>query len=209
VVAGIVDGDTIGVRVEQPGGPLRRGSHTLRLLEIDTPETFHPTVGVECYGPEASAFAARELPVGSQVWLLADQEDQDQYDRYLRYVWTGDGTFFNLQAVAKGYAEAVLYEPNDLYINQMYAAERKARAANRGLWGACRGGGQPRTTPAPAPAPARPRSGGNCDPNYSGACIPVYPPDVDCDDVPATNFRVVGSDPHGLDAEGDRVACEG
>ena len=201
MVAGIVDGDTIDVRVEQPGGPLRRGSHTLRLLEIDTPETVHPTVGVECYGPEASAFAARELPVGSQVWLLADQEDQDQYDRYLRYVWTDDGTFFNLQAVAKGYAEAVLYEPNDLY-NQMYAAERKAKAANRGLWGACRGG-----EPS-APAPARPRSGGNCDPNYSGACIPVYPPDVNCDDVRATNFRVVGSDPHGFDAEGDGRACE-
>ncbi len=92
LVAGIIDGDTIEVRVEQPGA-LSRGSHTLRLLEIDTPETVHPTVGVECYGPEASAFAAREMPVGSQAWLLADQEDQDQYDRYLRYVWTDDGTF--------------------------------------------------------------------------------------------------------------------
>ncbi len=36
-------------------------------------------------------------------------------------------------------------------------------------------------------------------PNYGGACVPPYPPDVDCADIPNKNFRVIGSDPHRLD----------
>lgn len=45
-----------------------------------------------------------------------------------------------------------------------------------------------------------------CDPNYSG-CVPPYPPDADCDEVGET-VTVLGEDPHGLDADGDLVACE-
>jgi len=37
--------------------------------------------------------------------------------------------------------------------------------------------------------------------------VPPYPPDVDCADVGET-VTVYGSDPHGLDADGDRKGCE-
>ena len=47
---------------------------------------------------------------------------------------------------------------------------------------------------------------GGCDPNYSG-CVPAYPPDVDCAEV-GGSVSVYGSDPHGLDADGDGVGCE-
>jgi len=47
-----------------------------------------------------------------------------------------------------------------------------------------------------------------CDPNYSGACVPPYPPDVDCGDLAAKGFRVVGQDVHGLDRDKDGIACE-
>ena len=50
-------------------------------------------------------------------------------------------------------------------------------------------------------------SGGGCDPNYSG-CVPVYPPDVDCDRVKGP-VTVVGNDPHNLDGNHDGQACEG
>ncbi|CAN5215533.1 hypothetical protein BH20ACT9_BH20ACT9_14420 [soil metagenome] len=207
IVLGVVDGDTIEVRVERAGGILPAGSRrTLRLLEIDTPETVDPGVGVECYGPQASAFAARRLPVGSRVWLVADEERRDQYGRDLRYVWTDDGDFFNLQAVRLGFAEAALYEPNDAYIDRMNAAEATARDAERGLWGACTGGAP--NPPALAP-PSHPPSGGGCDPDYRGACVPEYPPDVDCGQIPDTGFVSVGDDPHGLDDDHDGVACEG
>ncbi len=62
----------------------------------------------------------------------------------------------------------------------------------------------PAPTPAPTPAPATP----SCDPNYTGACIPVVPYDLDCGDVGAVNFSSVGSDPNGFDGDGDGVACE-
>lgn len=45
-----------------------------------------------------------------------------------------------------------------------------------------------------------------CEPGYS-PCVPSYPPDVDCAEV-AGSVTVTGSDPHGLDADGDGVGCE-
>jgi hypothetical protein len=46
----------------------------------------------------------------------------------------------------------------------------------------------------------------SCAPGYS-PCIPPYPPDLDCADTGSVS--VTGSDPHGLDADGDGVACGG
>jgi hypothetical protein len=68
----------------------------------------------------------------------------------------------------------------------------------------------PGPSPAPSPAPAPPPSPApvrRCDPNYSGACVPPYPPDVDCADI-GTTVYVIRDDPHGLDGDGDGVACE-
>lgn len=49
----------------------------------------------------------------------------------------------------------------------------------------------------------------SCDPNYSG-CVPPLPAKVDCADVDEADkpLRVKDEDPHGLDRDGDRVACE-
>lgn len=46
-----------------------------------------------------------------------------------------------------------------------------------------------------------------CDPNYGGGCVPPYPPDVNCPEV-AGPVSVIGADVHGLDGDGDGVACE-
>jgi micrococcal nuclease len=130
VVTYVVDGDTIRVR-PQLGGEEQR----VRLLEIDAPETAHSPGGAECYAKEAAAFAGERLAVGSVVHLVADREDTDQYGRALRYVWTGEGRFFNEEAVRQGYARVVLYQPNDRFIQTLRAAETEARRARRGLWG--------------------------------------------------------------------------
>jgi hypothetical protein len=68
--------------------------------------------------------------------------------------------------------------------------------AGRSMSSPASGGG---STPTPPPA-------GSCDPNYAGACVPVGPPDLDCPDVGAP-VRLVGSDPHQLDGDGDGLAC--
>ncbi|HYO00272.1 MAG TPA: thermonuclease family protein, partial [Actinomycetota bacterium] len=119
-VVRIVDGDTIIVAVDRPGGPVPPGdNHRVRLLEIDTPESVKPNYPVECGGTNATAFAKKELPAGSTVYLLADRQDKDGFGRYLRYAWDSEGEFYNEKAVAEGYARAVLYQPNDLYIDRI------------------------------------------------------------------------------------------
>jgi len=169
---------------------------------------------VQCYGPAASAALARLAPVGSTVWVLADQELTDYYDRTLLYLWSagaGDALFVNRAPVAKGFAKASLYEPNDRFIGVMYAAEAAARRTDRGLWDYCPRFGAPMREPEPTPAadPPPSGSGANCDSNYTGACIAPYPPDLDCTEVGAQGFSVSGSDPHGFDADGDGIACDG
>jgi hypothetical protein len=48
-----------------------------------------------------------------------------------------------------------------------------------------------------------------CDPHYPGVCIPPFPPDLDCGDVPYRNFRVLAPDPHGFDgSDNDGRGCE-
>ena len=50
-----------------------------------------------------------------------------------------------------------------------------------------------------------------CDAHYSGACIPLPPPDLDCDDFAHMGItgtvNVSDSDPHHLDTDGDGIAC--
>lgn len=65
---------------------------------------------------------------------------------------------------------------------------------------------KPTPTPKPTPAPPPPTQQSNCASGYS-PCIPNYPPDLNCSDVNGP-ITVRGSDPHGLDADGDGVACE-
>lgn len=65
------------------------------------------------------------------------------------------------------------------------------------------------TTQAPTTTEAGSGGGGDCDPSYPDVCIASPPPDLNCDDVPYYNIRVVGSDPHGFDGNNDGVGCEG
>jgi hypothetical protein len=65
-----------------------------------------------------------------------------------------------------------------------------------------------RVIPKPEPSGGGGGGGGNCDPSYPTVCIPPPPPDLDCADVNASGFKVVGSDPHGFDGDGDGIGCE-
>lgn len=47
-----------------------------------------------------------------------------------------------------------------------------------------------------------------CDPSYPTVCIPLYPPDLDCNEIPYRDFDVSDPDPHGFDADYDGVGCE-
>jgi micrococcal nuclease len=193
-VARIVDGDTIA---------LTSGAR-VRLLQIDTPELGSG----ECYSRAAARELARLVPVGTAAGLEADAplDRVDRYGRLLRYVRVG-GRNVNLELVRRGAATVYLYRgERGRYAGALLAAAQDARAARRGLWGACRVVWDPTGPATTSPKAAATPSG--CDPSYPDFCIPTPPPDLDCADIPRTGFRVVGADPHRFDGDDDGVGCE-
>jgi micrococcal nuclease len=125
----IVDGDTIVVD---------DGSR-VRLVQIDTPEVHGDP---ECYGEEASDESKRLLPAGTEVRLVRDPatDSVDAYGRLLRYVVRTDGLDVNLRLVADGAAAPYFFDGvRGVHAAALLRAARRARAAKRGLWGACPG----------------------------------------------------------------------
>lgn len=204
-VSRVVDGDTVQVRV-------RGEDVVVRLVGIDTPETRHPGRGVECWGPEASARAEGLMPPGASVRLQTDptQDVRDRYGRLLAHVYSGGATgadSVNRRLVAEGMARVYVYDDVPFtHVDAFRRAERTARERGEGLWGAPCNGGTERAAEEPPAAPDRPV--GECDPSYRGACVPPYPPDLQCEDV-GRPVRVVGPDPHRLDGDGNGFGCEG
>jgi micrococcal nuclease len=131
-VVRVIDGDTILVR--GAGGRIE----DVRLLGIDTPETVDPRKPVQCFGPEASAFA-KHLETGRAVTLAYDRELHDRYGRFLAYVWLTGGRplFVNAVLVQRGYARTYPFPPNTAHAALFAGLERSAAVAGRGLWRAC------------------------------------------------------------------------
>jgi micrococcal nuclease len=126
VVAKAVDGDTI---------ELADGTK-VRYVGVNTPETRHPTKGVQCYGKEAAAYN-QTLVAGKKVRLVKDVSETDRYGRLLRFVYLEDGTFVNRLLLEQGYAEVMTYPPDVAKSKEFIATQAEARAAKRGLWGFC------------------------------------------------------------------------
>ena len=64
----------------------------VRLLGVDAPESVHPSVPVQCFGPEASEALGGLLPAGTAVRLERDVESRDRYDRLLLYLYRADSS---------------------------------------------------------------------------------------------------------------------
>lgn len=131
-VTGHVDGDTVKVLITDPQGGLR-GTETIRLIGVDTPETVHPSRPVERFGREASEFTKTRL-LGRTVYLAFDWDFRDRYGRLLAYIYTGDGDCFNAALVRGGYGHAYTRFAFQ-FLEEFRALEQEARGAKRGLWG--------------------------------------------------------------------------
>jgi micrococcal nuclease len=116
-VVRVVDGDTIEVRQGEV-------TYRVRYVGVNTPESDEV-----CY--EDAVEANRNLVDGQEVRLERDESNTDRYGRLLRYVYMGD-TLVNEVLVRDGYAEAVLYEPDDLYYDEFLDLEIEAANAGRG-----------------------------------------------------------------------------
>jgi micrococcal nuclease len=120
----VIDGDTIVLTTGEK----------IRYLLVNAPET---TNGHDdCYGQNASQFNS-DLVLGKQVELTYDVQCTDMYGRLLAYVSVG-GQEVNTLLVERGYA-CVLHIPpdGDSRAAEFTMLQSEAKAAKRGLWGAC------------------------------------------------------------------------
>ncbi len=185
VVTNIVDGDTIDVSMNGQ-------TYRVRYIGMDTPE-YNQTCGTEATQANAA------LVAGKTVTMVRDVSETDQYGRLLRYVYVGS-TFVNGELVAGGWAVAKDYPPDTAMSGTLHSLE--AQGAGKGC------------DLVAAPLPTQPSKGpdpvpiGNCDPSYPTVCIPPYPPDLNCGDIPYKRFQVLPPDPHGFDKDNDGVGCE-
>ncbi len=123
----VVDGATLV-------GRYQGGSHTVRLIGVDTQETVHPTRPVQYFGAEASAFTKAQ-PGGKTVELVVDRtgDTVDAYGRLPQFVYLDAGELSNATLIREGYGHAIRgfdYSVRPEFI----ALENPARIQGRGLW---------------------------------------------------------------------------
>jgi micrococcal nuclease len=124
VVERVIDGDTIALVDGQ----------RVRLVQIDTPEK-----GSECYGDASSAVTRRLLPPGTEIRIEQDPalDQVDRFGRKLAYVWKGDEDV-NVTLVREGAAGVWFYGGrHGRHSGELLRAAERARAQEKGLWGAC------------------------------------------------------------------------
>jgi endonuclease YncB( thermonuclease family) len=178
LVTRVVDGDTIELS----------DGRSVRIVGIDTPEEG------ACGYPEATS-RMEQLVLGKRVRLGESDEDVDRYGRLLRYANVGR-IDAGLRQIKSGHAIA-RYDSRDGY-GRHPREDRYVAADGASTNFTC---DEPELEPGPEPEPPS-----GCADGYT-PCIPAFPPDADCADVDGP-ITVTGSDPHGLDGDGDGTACE-
>lgn len=117
-----IDGDTL----------ILADNTRLRLIGLDAPE-----MGREGRADKPWARAARQrladLVGGRVVACELDEERHDRYGRLLGYLFW-QGRFINEVILEEGLAHVFIVGPSTRYAERLIAAERRARAAGRGLW---------------------------------------------------------------------------
>lgn len=123
-----VDGDTISVMFEGK-------KENVRMLLVDTPETSHPKLGVQPFGPEAKAFTKDLVEQAEQLELEFDiGPNRDKYSRILAYVYA-DGKMVQESLLEEGLARvAYIYPPNTRYVDKFDDLQRISRDKALGIW---------------------------------------------------------------------------
>lgn len=122
----VIDGDTIDVRQR---GKTKR----VRLVGIDTPERGRCAAG-------AATRSLRSQFTSRRLRLVRDsrQPNRDRYARLLRYVHVGKVDTGRRQ-VRRGWARLYVVGSGSKRVQKYRSAQRRAKRANRGVWGRCGG----------------------------------------------------------------------
>ena len=180
-VTKIIDGDTIEV-----------DGQSIRFALVNAPE-LHQYGGID-----AREYIQSVCPIGSTV--LVDEDDgqtRGSYGRTIAIVYCNDLNYIlNSAVIESGYA----------VIDTSYCSNSEFSSDYWALLYGC-GYDEPSYTQQPKKESTQTYQP-SCDPSYPDVCIPPYPPDLNCGDIPYKNFKVVGSDPHGFDGDNDGIGCE-
>jgi len=128
-VVNVVDGDTIDIDLADGRYPRTR----IRLLGIDTPETFKPDTPAQHFGKEATRFTERTCLSKEVLVELEPHRTRDEYNRLLAYVALPDGQMLNRILVSEGYAYADPRFDHPLR-REFRSLQREARKMRIGLW---------------------------------------------------------------------------
>ena len=118
------DGDTVSIVRD-------RKEEKVRMIGIDAPEMDQKPWGDAAKRHLESLLRKSEW----RVTIEYDVEKTDQYGRTLAYVRAKDGTLLNLAMVANGFAVLYTIPPNVKYVEDLRAAQAKAREKRLGIWG--------------------------------------------------------------------------
>ena len=112
---------------------------------IDAPEIAHEPEPADCWGDAAHDALRIELE-GERVRITFDRDDcEDTYGRALAWFWVDDPSqpdaepvLINEWLVREGHARVFDdFIDGILYEDELRAAEARASAEGRGLWGEC------------------------------------------------------------------------
>ena len=118
-VVRVVDGDTVVVSINN-------NDQTIRLLNVNTPETKDPNKPTECLGPEASEYLKQALPAGSKVRLEFDVERHDKYGRTLAGVFNASNQLVNAEIARRGLGVPMVVGENRKFLPPVQAAHDEA-----------------------------------------------------------------------------------
>jgi micrococcal nuclease len=123
-----VDGDTAKFI-------LNKKEITARFLAVDTPETKHPTKGVEPFGKDASNYTCAKLTNAKKIVLEYDDgsDKTDKYSRHLVWVFV-DGKLLQEKILAKGLAEVAYLYGDYKYTEDLQKVEAKAKEKKLNIW---------------------------------------------------------------------------
>ena len=123
-----VDGDTIKVLINKK-------EYTVRMLAVDTPESVHPTKGVEYYGKEASQYTCNLVKNAKKLELEYDDasDKEDKYGRLLAWVFV-DGKLLQEELIKNGYAKVAYLYDDYKYTKKLESVQEKTSANNIGVW---------------------------------------------------------------------------
>lgn len=134
-VVRVVDGDTV----------VLNNGRTIRLIGVDTPESFtnrklakdanalnQEKEVMQGLGKKAAAYT-RSIALDKEVQIKTDRKARDRYGRTLGYIFLSDGTMLNEKLIKDGYACAYT-RFQFKYRDEFVSADNEARSEGRGLW---------------------------------------------------------------------------